>query len=444
MEIVISEALAELASHFPELYIVGGCVRNSLLGFAAGDIDLASPLNAEETAAALEGTPFTTLAVSPRLGTLLIYGKGLKAEYTAFRCDSYPEGLGSHSPDGVVFTRELEEDARRRDFSVNALYYAVNSRRLVDPLGGLPDLENKILRAAVEPKKVFSEDGLRIMRLARFAAELGFTPEADTLAAAKKFSKNLADIAVERIFSEFMLILKSDLKYGIMNAPKRGVEILVDTGAMKYIIPELIDAVGEPQNPMYHKLDVYRHILECISRVSGDIRLAALFHDIGKPPTKKSDGNTYRHAEAGAEIADMRLKALRCPAALRRETVRLVRYHMLPDNMRENKMRLFILDNLDIVEKLIELKRADSRAGKTKEAGEPALERVYKKMLAEGAPMSVADLQVDGRDLIELGVPERERGTAMHELLRLAVNDESMRGREAQLEFLKKRGNRYE
>lgn len=435
----------ELARLFPSLYAVGGCVRDALLGSVASDVDLASPLTPSEVSALLEGTQYTVVPVSPRLGTVLIRGGGICAEYTTFRKDSYPEGRGNHTPAEVVFSPELKEDAVRRDFSVNALYFDLKNGCIVDEVGGLFDLQHKTLRAVTSPDKVFSEDGLRILRLARFAAELDFQIEQKTFAAAKQNAAFLADISVERMADELRKILVSDTRHPVLhaaNAPERGLQIMTDLGATAYVLPELAACVGVPQNPLYHKYDVFWHTLKTVSASPPDVRLAALFHDLGKPVAVEQDGNMYRHPEIGAEIARKRLRLLRFSNKEIEETERLVSLHMkdMREDMKEGKLRVFLVENADIAEKLFALKKADiAGTGTAAPVTEIRMERVYRKMREDGTPFSVKDLLVGGDDLVRLGVPPEQRAEYLRGLLHEAVLNSVFRTREKQLKYLERR-----
>ena len=176
----IPEELKQIAKLFPEkapLYVVGGFVRDAIeYNKASSDIDLASGLTPPELSYVLKDSPFALKAASPRLGTMII--KGEKSyEYTAFRVDSYPEGAGDHSPKEVTFTRSLEKDARRRDFKCNAVYYDILNEKIIDPLGGIADIKKKTISTTIDPNIVLAQDGLRIMRLARMKATLGYSVE---------------------------------------------------------------------------------------------------------------------------------------------------------------------------------------------------------------------------------------------------------------------------
>lgn len=441
-------ALARLFQDSSPLYLVGGFVRDSILGLNPYDIDICSPLTVDEVKTLLENSAFQVLPVNLRVGTIIIKNGDFKAEYTCFRCDSYPEGSGIHIPENVVFTRDISLDALRRDFKANAVYYDIANKKIVDILGGIADIENKVLSCADKPKIVFSADGLRILRLVRQASEFGFSIEEDTLSVATEMVDRLRDIASERIQTELNRILIADTAHPelkTVNAHIKGVQLLDKLGALDIIFPELTAMRGLPQKPQYHLYDAYEHSLKAFELSPPQIRLAALLHDIGKLPTQKKQGNMHGHDIVGAEMVKTRLNALKYPRETIERTAKLVSLHMydLRGETSIGKVRLFIQKNCDVIEDLFLLQRADCYAS----LGEKAvyterLEGVYAEMKRDETPFSVKDLKVDGKDLIELNIDEKSRNTIMQELLQLAILDENVRSREKQLNFLHRRKNK--
>ncbi len=238
MKITVPKKIKELAelTGIP-FYVVGGYPRNALLfGKSLTDYDICGPLTVDElTDRAKEYAKI--IPVNPRIGTVLICYKGEQYEYTTFRRDSYPIG-GVHTPTEVEFVRSVDEDSLRRDFRVNALYIDVLTEEVIDPLGGLEDIKERVLVTA-NGRKTFDEDGLRLLRLVRFACELGFTVEKKTLEYAKELSYLLKDISAERKQVELKKILLSDSKNGVTRAPIEGIKLLLDVGLDKYISEEL-------------------------------------------------------------------------------------------------------------------------------------------------------------------------------------------------------------
>lgn len=443
MRINVPPFLEELASLFPKpLYAVGGFVRDALLGYEAGDIDVASSLAPDEVKTLLTGTSFLVKDGSKKLLTLIIrHGKN-EVEYTTFRTDSYGAG---HRPEKVVPTADIRADARRRDFTVNAIYYDIKSGCLVDILGGIGDLNEKILRTTRAAKDVFSEDGLRLMRLARFAASLGFTCSEDALKAAKENAPLIDDISKERVKDELNKILIGDTLYGVKNAPSAGIDLLREIGVLKRILPDICDGIGMEQRPDFHAYDVYGHILHTIDAASPSVRLAALFHDIAKPYMKITTGRYAGHDKQGGIMTRRIMTDLKYSVALTEETARLVENHMfnLNNDVRANTLRRFIVKNRDILDKLIALKYADYiGSGTAKTPDLPSADRIraeYEKMLLEGVPFSVKDLLVSGDDLLSIEeLPPAQRGDALNALLDECVLENSpyLHNRQKQLDFI--------
>jgi len=444
----IPSELKELAGIFAPapLYAVGGFVLSQLTGGFASDIDITSPLAPEKAREIIvKSGKFKVLEQNLRVGTLIVTSEGgFKAEYTAFRVDSYPEGSGEHKPSSVIFTDDIALDATRRDFKMNAVYLNLLTEEIVDPLGGLIDIENKVVSATREPSSVFSEDGERLMRLARFAAAYGFEIEQNTLKAAKENSGKILDIAKERVAKELKKILSADEK-GVIDAHYRGILLLDEIGVLTRIFPELEKAKNFKQDERYHKYNVFDHITQAVRFAKTPIvRLAALFHDIAKPMAVKKDGNMYRHAEYGREIAKKYLgkDGLKLSHKEVDTVCRLVENHMydLIGNTKKNKIRFFIIKNLDILDLLLELMDSDGKASKSgySEAARH-IRGVYEKMLSDGTPLTLSDLKVNGHDLAEMGYKGSELGKALKELFNEAVVNENLRNRKSQLEYLKRR-----
>ena len=234
----IPQGLRSIAAALPcPLYLVGGYVRNLLLyGKTDTDMDICAALPVEELRRALEGLPCEVQDVNPRVGTVLIKWGDERYEYTTFRRDSYPIG-GVHTPAQVTFVGSPAEDALRRDFCANAIYLDVATGEIIDPTGGREDLKKGVLRATREPDLVFGEDGLRILRLVRFCAQLGFVPDEETFLSAQRHCHYLRDITPERIWGEMRLILLSDTRYNVPFGHEKGLALLDRLGAWPYIAP---------------------------------------------------------------------------------------------------------------------------------------------------------------------------------------------------------------
>lgn len=432
--------LKRLAKLFPPerpLYAVGGCVRDEILGREVFDIDLTSACLQEEAEKYAKAAGMRVLLGSKRLGTVMI--KGEKSyEYTPFRVDSYPAGSGVHKPASVRFTEDIEEDARRRDFTVNALYYDILRGDTLDLLGGKADLDARLLRAVDDPRRVLGEDGLRIMRLYRFVAVLGFSAEEKTAAAAREMSGLLGDIAPERIRVELDKLLAGE-------HAAEGLRGLIGCGAMRVIMPEFCENIGVKQDPAFHMYDVDEHILRTVEYAPPRLRLVALLHDIGKGRCVREEGNMYRHAQVSAQMAEEIMTRLRYSKEQTRRTVRLVAAHMtdMRGDMRESKLRRFVAKNADIIDDLTELIIADARAACGNADREKCLRiaRLRDKMQKEGVPFGVGELAINGNDVMAFGYKGEEIGKVLHELFDLCLRGEKKNERKILLDILEKRKN---
>lgn len=440
----VSDALKKLAARFPSpLYVVGGAVRDSLLGSYGKDIDLAAALAPDEVASALKGTEFKVFPTSPKLGTLKIRGGGEEYEYTAFRTDSYACD-GTHAPKSVRFTKDLREDALRRDFTADAVYYDITKGNYLDPLGGIEDIAQKKLRAVRDPREVLCEDGLRLMRMVRIAASCGFEVEQNLYAACKEQAELLQNIHKSRIGAEFAKLVVCDTENGIKGAHVRAIEMLIDLGLMRFILPELLEGKDFLQRADFHKYDVLGHILKVFELSPARIRLAALFHDISKPSQKLKTGKMAGHEFAGAVVLRQRLTELCFAKEVVERNARLVMAHMvdLKCETKENKLKLFIQRNADILEDLIALKNADYEGSGMKQGDNPSsvrLKNLYDQMKRDGVPFCTKELKVGGADLIQLGIPAAQRGKVLQELLETATREKKLLTREGQYAFLEKK-----
>ena len=439
---IATPSLKKLCALFPcPLYVVGGAVRDFIMGNAVADIDLSSALPATEVVELLKGTDFSVKPHSLKLGTLGIKIGSESYEYTAFRVDSYGSD-GSHAPQEVRFTSDPKEDALRRDFTVNAIYYEIATGKIIDFLGGVEDIGKKLIRTVRDPELVIREDALRILRMVRFSAKLGYEIDAETFNVAKERVSSLKTIAVERIRDELDQILVADTYNGIKDAQIRGLELLMELGAMEYVIPELVSAVGVKQNPKYHVYDVWQHLLESVREVKPSLRLAALLHDVAKPICQNRSGNMRAHNVVGAQMSRHIMSRLSYPKVDTERIARLVEAHMfdLKGTETDETVRLFVLHNADIIEDLCELKNADYLAHGMNEGKNPSALRLmetYRKMLDEGVAFSIRELPVGGEDLIALNVPPQERSDKLIKVLEYFASRGVKADRQKALELIK-------
>jgi len=315
-------------------YVVGGSVRDLLLEQTPKDWDVATDAKPEEIQKLFPESVYENTFGTVGIKTGSVDKKLAIVEVTTFRKEETYTDL--RHPDEVTFTKTIEEDLGRRDFTINAIALSAEGE-LVDPFDGQKDLKNKIVRAVGDPRKRFSEDALRLIRAVRFAAELGFKIEEETEAAAKSHSKLLGKIAKERIRDELVKILMSN-----DSGPKWGIETLENLGLLEYILPELREGINVGQNK-HHIYTVWEHnvlSLDYAARenYSLEIRMAALLHDVGKPRTKDGDGPNstfYNHEIVGAEMAKKMLERLHFSNEFIKTVSHLIRFHMFYYNVDE-------------------------------------------------------------------------------------------------------------
>lgn len=428
MKRFLNEKLIRLAHSLASpLYIVGGFTRDFLAGFSKkkDDIDLCGPISAEEFVKKAEAVGFKTRAVYQNTGTVKLDGdNGEDYEFSTFRTDKYVRG--KHTPSEIFFTEDITLDARRRDFTANAVYYDIKNERFVDPLGGIRAIQERRLTTVDRPEKVFGEDGLRLMRLARQCAQLGFTADKETEQGARVNSGLILDIVPERIFTELLLVLHADEKYGVDNAPYRGLCCLERTGVLEKILPELSLGKGMAQRADFHHYDVLEHSFRAANYAPKSVRLAALLHDVGKPFCQIRDGHVHAHPEEGERIAKEILQRLKAPKKMETQVCALVKWHMYDFDCRakENKLRKFFVAYLPLLDDLLLVKQADFSACTDDMATAPTVKKwreLLAKIKAENAPLTLRELAVNGNDLLEVNIEPRLISKVLKELLNLAV-----------------------
>lgn len=449
----LPQSLIRLAEACPyPLYVVGGRVRDFLAGLNPDkvDTDICAPASAEDFTARATYCGFTVTACYKNTGTVKIECGRDDFEFTCFRSDEYVRG--EHVPANIYFTQDINLDARRRDFKCNAVYYDIKNRCIVDPLGGVSDIDDKRLDTVAPPEKVFGEDGLRLMRLARISAQTGFLPSAECIEAARRHRELIRDVSVERVTAELNLILHADERYGLTLGHYIGLKILKNIGVLQILLPELCEGEGIVQrkdiHKDIHKYDVLEHSLRCAAYADGSVRLAALLHDVGKPYCLRGMKTFAGHDEEGARIAAEICGRLKIPKKLTEEVVRLIGVHMYDfrGDARENKVRKFIVENIDIFDKILHIKQADFSACMDNFDTAPSvikLRNIYAQMVDDGVPFTLKELNIKGNDLIDLGFPPAAVGATLEKLLmdcsiKLVANDReklSVRARKVYLEI---------
>ena len=434
MDLFIPEKLQDLARKAPfPLYAVGGAVRDALAGLPASpDLDLCAPADADDFSALAAAAGLTVHGVYKNTGTVNLSDGRTKIEFTSFRTDKYRRG--EHAPCAVRFTKDIRKDALRRDFKCNAVYYDLCSGQILDPLGGVPEIADRQISTTRTADEVFSEDGLRLLRLARQAAQLGFTPSVECLIGAKLNADRIAKISAERIFAELTLLLHADEKYGRSYAHYDGLKLLDGIGVLCYILPELAAGKGLPQRRDFHDHDVLEHSFRTCKYADARIRLTALLHDVGKPAAYAETGKYHGHDVLGAAIARTVLERLKAPGKTTDLACRLIALHMydLDGKTRENKIRAFLVKNYEICTPLFLLKQADYSGCKDDLHPCPTLvkwEQILAKMRAEGVPFSRKELAVRGNELHEI-VPREQTAEILTKLLLFCALDGTRNRRE--------------
>jgi putative nucleotidyltransferase with HDIG domain len=407
-------------------YVVGGSLRDVLLGRDPFDWDLATDARPEQIV-----TVFADAVYENAFGTVVVRHAGQLYEVTTFRTDH--DYTDFRRPHRVEFGDVVEVDLARRDFTANAVAWGARAGgqpTLVDPHGGRYDIATRTLRAVGDPKARFEEDALRMVRAVRLAATLGFTIEPGTLAGIEANADLVRYLSGERIQTELSKLLASE-------RPSVGLRLLADTGLLERISPELERQRGVPQNKVPGE-DLWDHTLGSVDAVSRErpvVRLAALLHDIGKPATF-SDGHFLHHEIVGAELAATLLDELRFPRAVRERVVHLVRHHMFryEANWSDAAVRRFIGKiGTDTLDDLFALREADNLgSGLTADAG--GLDVLRSRVATELEGELVIDrskLQIDGSDLIEeLGLRQGPQlGRILDELLEKVIVDPALNNR---------------
>jgi poly(A) polymerase len=364
----VSQTPAELARRFQraghELYLVGGSVRDALLDRLGGDLDFATGATPGEVLEIIHGWAAVTWLVGVEFGTVGVMKRGQRLEITTFREERYPND--SRHPE-VRPVATIEADLSRRDFTINAMALKLPERRFVDPFDGLSDLAAKRLRTPLTPEESFSDDPLRMLRAARFVAQLGVHPERELVDAMRSQRKRLKIVSAERIRDELVKILAS-------SQPSKGLHLATESGLADLFLPEL-PALRLEQDPIHRHKDVYRHTLAVVDKlVASDpgpepdvaLRMAGLLHDVGKPATRRYESGkvTFHHHEVvGAQMAERRLRDLRFPREFIDDVVALVEMHLRFHTFRlgwsDSAVRRYVRDAGPLLDRLNRLVRAD-------------------------------------------------------------------------------------
>lgn len=413
----VAAALEELSSRGFESYVVGGCVRDALLGKEPHDWDITTRARPEELLSIFGG--YSVLPTGLKHGTVTVLMEGIPIEITTFRRDgSYSD---NRHPDYVTFSDTLEDDLSRRDFTVNAMAYAPG-RGLADPFGGQADLAAGLLRCVGDPRRRFAEDALRILRALRFSSVLSFSIGRGTALAARELGWLLKNVSAERVREELIKLLCGE------NCPQVLLEF---PGVLGVVLPELLPCVGFDQHNPHHDFDLYTHLVRAVSFAPPDpvLRLTMLLHDIGKPRcyTQSADGvgHCHGHAQVSAAMAEEILRRLRFSNAQREEITALVTHHGLslppePKPIRRSLSKL----GAEAFFRLLDIRRCDIKAQRRSPdvrrlSQVDAMEECARAVLSQEECLSLSTLAVGGADLMALGVVP---GPRMGEILRALLD----------------------
>ncbi len=424
-----------LQGHGYEAYAVGGCVRDSILGREPEDWDITTSAMPQETKSLFHKT-FDT-GIEHGTVTVLLDKEGY--EVTTYRIDGKYED--SRHPKEVTFTRSLKEDLLRRDFTINAMAYN-DKDGLVDIFGGVEDLNKKIIRCVGNARERFSEDALRILRGIRFAAQLGFSIEEETRCGMQELAPTLYNISAERIQVELVKMLTSARPELLRDA--------YDLGITKIFLPEFDRLMVTEQETPHHMYNVGEHTLHALQNVRADkvLRLTMLLHDMGKPALKTMDeagvAHFKKHALESEIIAKSILRRLKFDNNTIGKVTKLVRYHdyRMPATAKNVRRAMNIIGE-DLFPYYMEVRRADilaqsmyQREEKVKNLND--IEKLYQEIVETGQCVSLKNLAVTGKDLIEAGMkPGKEIGDKLNELLEMVIENPELNEKNELLKKLK-------
>jgi tRNA nucleotidyltransferase (CCA-adding enzyme) len=426
-----------------QAHLVGGGIRDMLLGRPPADFDVATSA-LPDAVMALFGSRYA-IPTGLQHGTVTVLAgtaeKPRHVEVTTFRGEG--EYLDGRRPSSVSFSATLEEDLARRDFTMNAIAYDPVGGVVTDPFGGQRDLTARLVRAVGDPLQRFREDGLRPMRAVRQATQLGFTIDAPTQAAIPATLNVFRMVSAERIRDELYKLLAAA-------GPARGIELMRETGLLGEVIPELLEGVGVTQN-RFHKYDVYGHTMATLEGARGSVvvKLGALLHDVGKPRSRQpkegapGEFSFFRHEIMGAEMATDICRRLKLSTDEREDVTALVANHMFfyKSEWTDGSVRRFVRTvGPERLPALMALREADITGrgyGEDPESETRELKDRIEKVAAEDAALQVKDLAINGQDVMQLlGIPPSRRvGELLTMLLERVLDDPSLNTREKLIEL---------
>ena len=412
-----------------QAFIVGGAIRNSMLGCQVKDWDVAT-----------DATPDSIHDLFPEMtsfnlkhGTVTLVFEGRHFEVTTFRGT---EGFSSC----------IEEDLAHRDFTINAMAYDIIHKRIIDPFGGQRDIEGKVVRAVLNPLERFQEDPLRMMRAIRFSLELGYAIEPETLMAIKTMAQAIDIVAKERVRDELLKIL-------MVRRPSAGFHLMRKSGLLKRILPELVEGYRKRQNN-YHKYTIYRHTMETVDSIKDDpvLRLSALLHDIAKPRVREKINGRWRffgHAKASAELTREIMMRLKFSNERITRVTHLIAHHMFDykQELSDKTVRRFIKRiGADNVDDLIALRKADDLAHGWGRDFEKDIEKFKNRIdshIKKSYPLTISDLAVNGHDVMAVSglQPGPRVGRILNQLLEEVIGKPEYNRRDKLVEIVKRMAN---
>lgn len=410
-------------------YEVGGCVRDELLSRKNYDIDMTTTATPEEIKEVFKN--FKTIDIGAKFGTIKVLSKDNEYEITTMRTESgYSD---KRHPEKIAFTKDIYEDLKRRDFTINAM--AKRKGEIIDPFDGKAHLDKKIIRAVGNPNKRIKEDMLRSLRAVRFAVTLGFDIEENLMTAIRENKSSIEEISKERVQVELNKILLSD-------NPKRGIKLLDQVGLLECIFPEVYRAKGFDQHSTHHAEDVYDHTLSVLEKTPPilEVRMAALYHDVGKVDTffldENGEGRFFGHQQVSADYLENRLKKLKYSKKFIEDTSLLVARHMDNTNTYTKKSIRKLLRRIgeDNVIKLFYLQEADVKSTKHDDISNITLGRnLLEEVKNDDIPKGRSEINIDGNDLKKLGFKEgKELGKTLN-IIENLIYDEKLQNDKAKI-----------
>lgn len=419
-------------------YVVGGCVRDYFLGNQTSDTDITTSAKPCEVKKILADKNIKVVETGLKHGTVTAVIDKTPLEITTFRADG--EYRDSRHPQSVEFVADVEQDLKRRDFTVNAMAYN-DERGLVDLFGGREDIENRIIRTVGEPDVRFKEDALRIMRALRFSSVLGFEIEEKTKKSIFDNMYLLENISAERIFSELSKLLCGKNVLNVLDEFRQVIGV---------IIPQLIPSFNCAQNTPWHTYTVYEHIIHSVDFAPRDpvIRLTMLLHDIGKPSVKRTDENGRdhfkTHADAGEKIAAEVLSKLKVSNTIYNKVTTLIKYHQSVENVNDVKIKhWFNKIGEEYTLSLFDVRIADLKAHNInlKEVNMEieeliSIKKQAQEAISRGDPYRISDLAVNGNDLLSAGLEGRKIGEMLSNILNLVMDGKLKNNKQSIIEYL--------